>query len=111
MSLGRAFTNAGSQSVLMTLWSIPDGATSTIAQNFYANCQQDIPKDIAEQRAEIDYLNNIKSDKQALPINWAALTIIGDMSPLEGEKSASKWWILGLLASLAVVCSIILFKR
>jgi CHAT domain-containing protein len=98
MSLGRAFTFAGSQSVAMSLWSIPDGSTSTIAQSFYTYCRQGIPKDVAEQRAEMDYLNNISSDKQALPNNWAALTIIGDMSPLESQKEASKWWIWGLIA-------------
>jgi CHAT domain-containing protein len=110
MSLGRAFTYAGSQSVIMTLWSIPDGATSMIAQNFYVYCRQGIPKDIAEQRAEIDYLNSIKSDKQALPINWAALTIIGDMSPLEVGKSASKWWLGGLLAGIVLV-GLLLFSN
>jgi CHAT domain-containing protein/tetratricopeptide (TPR) repeat protein len=99
MSLGRAFSFAGSQSVIMSLWSIPDGSTSKIAQSFYTYYHQGVPKDVAEQRAEIDFLSTAL-DAQTLPNHWAALTIIGDMSPLEQPQTGSNRWAWGLLACI-----------
>ena len=111
MSLGRAFTSAGSQSVSMTLWSIPDGATAEIAQRFYTNCHQGMPKDVAEQQAEKDYLNHPSSDAQLHPNNWAALTIIGDMSPIAVEKKGVKAWFWGFFIGLLILVLLILFSR
>jgi CHAT domain-containing protein len=101
MSLGRAFTFSGSESVIMSLWSIPDGATSKIAQSFYTYYHQGVPKDVALQRAEMDFLS-IAPDAQTLPNHWAALTIIGDMSPLEQPQITTNWWVWGLLAGIGL---------
>ena len=109
MSLGRAFSFAGSKSVIMSLWSIPDGSTSKIAQNFYSYYHQGLPKDIAEQRAEIDFLNTA-SDAQTLPNHWAALTIIGDISPLEQPQTTTNWWVWGLLACIVFFSLLFVFK-
>ena len=110
MSLGRAFSYAGSQSVIMSLWSIPDGATSDIAQSFYRYYHQGLPKDVAEQRAEIDFLHTA-SDAQSHPNHWAALTIIGDMSPLEGQTTGSKSWVWYLAGGCILLGLILGFKR
>lgn len=109
MSLGRAFTYAGAQSVMMSQWSIPDGATADIAKTFYEYCGQGLPKDVAEQRAEIDFLNKA-SDTQLHPNNWAALTLIGDVAPLVEEKPRSDTWIWALIGLLAVVCLAVWFR-
>jgi CHAT domain-containing protein len=110
MSLGRAFSYAGSQSVIMSLWSIPDGATSNIAQSFYTYYHQGLPKDVAEQRAEIDFLHTA-SDAQSHPNHWAALTIIGDMAPLKEQKVGLKSWVWYLLVTCALLGLIFGFKR
>ncbi len=103
MSLGRAFSLAGAQSVIMSLWSIPDGSTATIAQRFYTHYKAGMPKDVAAQRAEIAFLDKA-SDAQSHPNNWAALTIVGDMSPLMVEENGPRtwiWWALGVVTLLA----------
>ncbi len=83
------FTYAGSQSVIMSFWSVPDYSTSKIAQQFYAYYHQGLPKDIAQQRAELYFLDHeAKSTIQLNPHHWAAFTVNGDMSPLETTEKA-----------------------
>lgn len=100
MSLSRAFTYAGSNSLVMSLWEIPDKATSTIMQNFFLNLKNGNKKDIALQTAKLDFMHNYP--ERANPLFWAGFVSSGNMSAIDFEGNHINWWIY-VLITLAVL--------
>ena len=72
--LARAFFHAGAQSVLATLWSINDKATSRFMGGFYDSLSLGKSKDEALQLAKIRLLRSEYSH----PFYWAAFVLNGD---------------------------------
>ncbi len=97
MSLARAFSYAGSPSIVMSLWNVADQSTATLMTSFYENLQEELPKDRALQNAKLDYLENV-SATYAKPIYWAGFVLIGNPDSLSvaGKNSLSMWAILGI---------------
>ena len=82
MSLSRAFTYAGCPSLVMSLWQIPEVATSEITQSFIEFLQGGETKDVALQKAKLTYLEN--ADKTlATPAFWAGLVATGNLEAIE----------------------------
>ena len=87
INLTSAFSYAGCKSILPTLWKIPDKESKIITTSFFKHLVSNggqIPKDIALQRAKIDYINSFKRGRQvyASPFYWAGMIVVGDTSPL-----------------------------
>ncbi|HNJ73284.1 MAG TPA: CHAT domain-containing protein, partial [bacterium] len=82
MSLARGFTYSGCPSVVMSLWSIDDKATSVIITDFYKKLAQGKTKDVALRDAK---LNMIQSGDPVLsnPYYWSGLVVIGSTESLE----------------------------
>lgn len=82
MSLARGFTYSGCPSVVMSLWSIDDKATSVIITDFYRKLAQGKTKDVALRDAK---LNMIQSGDPVLsnPYYWSGLVVIGSTESLE----------------------------
>jgi CHAT domain-containing protein/tetratricopeptide (TPR) repeat protein len=98
MSLARSFAFAGCQSLVMSLWSVPDKTTSDIMVKFYENLKNGMPKDVALQQAKLTHLS-IAEPSRRVPNTWAAMILMGDIEPL----SFAKWWQSGWLWSGVVV--------
>jgi CHAT domain-containing protein/tetratricopeptide (TPR) repeat protein len=81
MSLARSFAFAGCESLVMSLWSVPDKTTSDIMVKFYENLKQGQPKDIALQNAKLFHLKNAEPSRR-VPNNWAAMVVIGNVEAL-----------------------------
>jgi CHAT domain-containing protein len=100
MSLARAFAFAGCPSTVMSLWSIPDESTSTIMLSFYKYLQEGASKDVALQKAKLDYLTTCPPQYQ-IPNYWGATVIIGNSAPVDFrnwyEKPLFMGGILGLI--------------
>jgi CHAT domain-containing protein len=92
MSLARAFAYAGCPSTVMSLWSIPDESTSKVMLNFYKNLKNGDPKDIALQKAKLDYLENCPP-QYSIPNEWGATVVIGNISPIDFRAWWEKPWI------------------
>lgn len=97
ISLSRAFAYAGCPSTIMSLWSVPDAATSEIVIDFFKNITNDptLLKSEALRQAKLNYLQ----DKDAFlshPIFWAGFTPVGDMSPLNIHKVNYWKYVLGI---------------
>ncbi|NJL09752.1 MAG: CHAT domain-containing protein, partial [Calothrix sp. SM1_7_51] len=73
IGLSRSLISAGTPSVIVTLWKIPDITTSALMTDFYQNLQQNPDKAVALRKA---MLKTIK--KYPNPINWGAFTLIGE---------------------------------
>ena len=74
IGLSRSLISAGTPSVLVSLWKVPDDSTSFLMQEFYKNLQQ-------------GKLNKAQALRQAMletrrqypePLSWAAFTLMGE---------------------------------
>lgn len=72
LGLSRAFIAAGAQSILVSLWSIPDSPTALLMKAFYCKLPSNINKASALREAMLEIMK-VKSD----PKDWAAFTLIG----------------------------------
>ena len=95
MSLSRAFSFAGCKSVLASLWKADDVATAFISRQMHHYLENGDRKDIALQKAKIDYLNNKDIDaRHKIPSYWSHLILIGDGQPVS-KKSHLPYLVLG----------------
>lgn len=102
MSLARAFAFAGCPSTVMSLWSIPDESTSVVMLNFYTYLKQGVSKDIALQKAKLDYLRNCPP-QYSVPNYWGATVVIGNVAPIEFRAWYQKMGFVGCLAAAVLL--------
>lgn len=110
MSLARAFAYAGCPSTVMSLWSIPDESTSKVMLNFYKNLKNGDPKDIALQKAKLDYLANCPP-QYSIPNEWGATVVIGNISPIDFRTWWEKPWVWGFVILVLGIFSFLFFRR
>jgi CHAT domain-containing protein len=93
MSLARAFTYAGTRSIITTLWSVDDQATAQLMADFYQHLTEGKTKDAALRQARLDYLRN-HDNRFSHPFFWAAAVPIGNMEPVDIGGSFPKEYVL-----------------
>lgn len=76
MSFARGFANLDVPSTVSTLWSVDNNTTYQITELFYQYLSDGYEKDIALQKAQIDFLRKPLSAK--LPYYWSGIVLIGD---------------------------------
>lgn len=84
MSLSRAFAYAGSLSLVMTLWSVPQNSTMRIVNLFFEDIKKGESKHIAMQQAKLIFL---ESGATAHPFYWTGLVPTGNMDPINIDKN------------------------
>jgi CHAT domain-containing protein len=76
--LRRALQEAGAQSVLMSLWSVPDAETRELMTRFYANWLGGKDKPRALQEAQQQLRQQVKKHYgRDLPFYWGAFVLVG----------------------------------
>ena len=105
ISLARGFLYAGVPSIVMTLWSVPDGTSAIIIENFYRYLKNGYPKNVALQNAKLDYLRKADNLK-ANPYFWAGFVNIGNTDKFT-KKEIGNWyfWLIGVLLVTLVALS------
>lgn len=73
IGLSRALITAGTSSVVVSLWSVPDIETAKLMTFFYQSLEKNSDKAAALRQA---MLETMKED--SLPLSWAAFTLIGE---------------------------------
>src|SRR5919199_93353 len=73
IGLSRSLITAGTPSVLVSLWSVPDAPTASLMSNFYQNLQNSPDKAQALRQAMLTTMKQYPN-----PRNWAAFTLIGE---------------------------------
>jgi CHAT domain-containing protein len=102
LSMGRSFMYAGAPSLVMTLWSINDKATSILIKQFYQYLEEGYPKDEALRLAKLDYMESSKGIATH-PFFWASLISVGDTNPLTLQGKGSNYgWIIGGLCLVLI---------
>ncbi|MDY6782200.1 MAG: CHAT domain-containing protein [Cyanobacteriota bacterium] len=74
IGLSRAFVAAGTPSIVVSLWAVPDAPTAELMREFYQQLAQNPDKTIALRQAMLMTLK-----KHPKPLNWAAFTLIGQV--------------------------------
>ncbi|MCT7952929.1 CHAT domain-containing tetratricopeptide repeat protein [Ancylothrix sp. C2] len=72
IGLSRALISAGSPSVIVSLWAVPDSPTAFLMTEFYRNLQQTGDKALSLRNAMLK-----TSEKHPNPRDWAAFILIG----------------------------------
>jgi CHAT domain-containing protein len=76
--LRRALQEAGAQSVLMTLWSVPDQETQQLMTLFYGNWLAGKDKPTALREAQQQLRQQVKKRYgRDLPFYWGAFVLVG----------------------------------
>ena len=98
MSLSRAFTYAGCPSTVMSLWKVPDAATSQLMVHFYRGLRDGLPKDEALRQAKLTYLSQLEDPLTAHPYYWAGFVQAGNPAAVEFRTTSRSylWLVLAL---------------
>jgi CHAT domain-containing protein len=77
--LRRALEEAGAQSVMMSLWSVPDKETLELMKLFYQKWLSGTEKHEALKQAQLEMRQRVRSehDGHDLPYYWAAFVLVG----------------------------------
>jgi CHAT domain-containing protein/tetratricopeptide (TPR) repeat protein len=103
ISLAHAFTYAGSESILTSLWKIDEKSSTEIIGHFYKNLKDGMPKDKALREAKLRYLA-MAEGRTLAPQYWAGLVLMGDASPVQLHEKFLLWpWLIGGLIALILV--------
>lgn len=107
LSLARGFLFAGAASIVTTLWSVDDRASSQIVEDFYKNLKEGQDKDEALRHAKLTYLNKYKGSNRSHPLFWAAFVPVGKMDSIPVGFHHGWLLIIGLLVAVFVWFSIL----
>ena len=103
ISLAHAFTYAGSESILTSLWKIDEKSSAEILTYFYDNLDEGMAKDEALKQAKLTYLNGAEG-RELAPQYWAGLILMGDSRPIELDYEFPFWpWFIGGILILILV--------
>ena len=81
--LRRAFVLAGTESLVMSLWSVSDYVTRELMTNYYKNLKQERGRGAALRRARLEML---KKKGREHPFYWAGFIHSGEWANLNGER-------------------------
>ncbi len=73
IGLSRSLISAGAESVIASLWKVPDNTTAPLMVEFYRNWQRNPDKAVALRQAMLTTMKQYPD-----PVDWAAFTLIGD---------------------------------
>jgi len=90
MSFARAFSYAGVSSAAISLWEVPDKATSKIMINFYNYLKAGKTKAEALQLAKVEFINSYAA--MAHPFYWSGFILSGSNKPLQFPTSSYWYW-------------------
>jgi len=104
MSLSRAFSYAGCDNIITSMWKADDAATAYISGRLYAYLQKGYTIASALQQAKLDYLYDSHiAAAQKLPGYWAHFRLIGSFETTPGNYLWMVYVAAGLFLSLLIL--------
>ena len=99
ISLARGFFYSGAASIASTLWKINDASTTLLMDGFYKILSQGDSKDVALQKAQVEFLNQNRQNGFSHPYYWSAFVISGNTDPLSFTYNWV-WLLIGVIVLL-----------
>jgi CHAT domain-containing protein len=106
MSMSRAFAFAGVPSAVISLWQVPDKATSRIMVKYYHFLKEGNTKDKALQLAKQSFTKDYPQMKD--PFYWSGFIVTGSNAPLEFPSPL--WW-MWLVAVIILTSAFVMMAR
>ena len=107
-SIGRSFLSSGASTIVNSLWTVNDNATSKLIDHFYAEIKKGKSVDESIRNSKLKYLKNVGPESRH-PYYWGGLVAYGNMKPIMGSSSPFMYYIILVVIFLLVILSI-LFK-
>ncbi len=108
ISLATGFRSAGVENIVMSLWNLPDDATSEVMINFYSYLKAGEKKADALRLAKLDYLQSADQNTSSAYF-WGASVLIGTNSPITLKNNYLTVFI-GLL-SISILMMVLYWYR
>ncbi|MEN7549744.1 CHAT domain-containing protein [Rapidithrix thailandica] len=109
-SMARAFTYAGSPTIVMSLWEINDRITADIMSNFYQQLNEGHSIDEGLYQAKNNYLNS-SDPLEAHPLYWASFVPLGKMTRIVTEEQMHQRQLLQWVVIAALVITLGLLSK
>src|SRR6185437_9965090 len=107
-SFNRGFAAMGIPAAISNLWSVENESTYRITELFYKYLEKGLQKDVALQKAKMEFINTSISKEKKLPYYWAGAILTGKVASFKVAHSIP--W-LGIIILLIVLLSITFFTR
>ncbi|HSD63889.1 MAG TPA: CHAT domain-containing protein [Ignavibacteriaceae bacterium] len=109
LGLTKAFFEAGTKSIVVSLWDVNDKYTSRFMTLFYKNLSMGYDKSKALQQAKIEFIKDYSPN----PYYWGAFVLAGNISPVQirNNRNMSLSLITFLTIISAAVVVVLIFKR
>lgn len=108
MSFSRSLAYAGVPSAVISLWQVPDKATSKIMVSFYKYLKAGERKDRALQLAKLDLIRDYP--QMSAPFYWAGFILTGNKEPLKFPSSLS-WYSIVVFLLIAELILIVAKRK
>ncbi len=110
MNFSQAFQQAGSESVIMSMWNVDDKSTSDLFSKFYDALAKGQSKSSALREAKLEF---IKSGDPLIshPYFWASFTLFGDDDPILTRINNWEYLIYALLGGLLLMAGFKVYKN
>ncbi len=107
-SLARGFSAAGIPSVAATLWNADEESIYSITEKFNEYIASGISKDIALQKAKLEFISSDGDAESKLPYYWANMILIGNAKPivLSNSVASINFWIWVSVIGVIVLSSV-----
>ena len=86
--------------MIMSMWKIPDAATTDIMVEFYHNLKSGDSKDVALKKAQLGFLTKTDNPLYQHPFFWGSLVAMGNTKPISSNNSRK---VLALIISAVVI--------
>ena len=101
ISLSRGFFYGGASSILNTIWKINDASSSILMNNFYKHLSKGNHKDIALQKAKLEFLKANKQNALSHPYYWSGFVLTGNSNAI--TQQSFSLWLWGFIGILFIV--------
>lgn len=105
IGMAKAFFDAGSKSIVVSLWEVNDKYTSKLMTNFYEKLNEGYTKSEALRLAKIEFIKNHSPN----PYYWAAFVLSGNTSEIKFETTSKITAIL-VLSSIFLLFTLIIYS-
>ena len=107
IGMQKAFFEAGSKSVILSLWDVNDKYTSYFMNDFYKHLAENKSKSEALRQAKLDFIQN----HSANPYYWSAFILSGNPSSIKLQKATSFQFDYILIAILLLAIIYLLYSK
>lgn len=109
ISLATGFRSAGVKNIVMSLWNLPDDATSEVMINFYSYLRAGEKKADALRLAKLDYLKSADQNTSS-PYFWGASVFIGTNSPIALKNNYLNIFV-GIISVVLLVTALYWYRK